>query len=255
MVPAVRARRRCAFCGEPGSSKEDVFAKWLTNALGGSGPHGFNLSRSKGRSKTNIGFLGVTTRAACRKCNNEWMSQFEQSVQLYLEPIVRNEPTQLRSKNEQTILARWVYKTALMYDRSNKPTEWAVAEEHFRYLFQHRQPPPSVTILAGRYVPQPGEEPFAAWAGASWFNAHAASGEEFKGYRVTFSIGHAIFQVFGHVTPDNARLVPQQVLVIDGREFPNALQQLWPLTGKPHDWPPPDVVFNTAGLKLLEYEG
>lgn len=251
----MRPRGRCAFCNRPGSSEEDVFALWLTGALGGPGQRGFNLSRRSGRNKTNINYLGVTTRAPCRKCNNEWMSQFEQSVEPVLTPMIRNEPTRLATEKEQTILARWVYKTALTYDRSSEPRKWTVPEEHFTYLFQHGEPPPSVTILVARYVPEPGEEPFAAWAAASWTTARSANGSEFKGYRITFSVGHAIFQTHGFVVPDDARLAPQQVLVIDGREFPDALRELWPLTGQPHEWPPPDVIFNTAGLKLLDFEG
>lgn len=70
-----------------------MFAKWITEALGGPGPFGFNLNRQRGRSKTSMGYLGLISRAACVRCNNEWMSGFEQTARPLLAPVLRGVPT------------------------------------------------------------------------------------------------------------------------------------------------------------------
>lgn len=256
MVSPVRPTGRCVFCQQHGSSEEDVFAKWLTKALGGPGPHGFNLQRSAGRNKVNMSHLRVTTRAACRVCNNGWMSQLEQAVQPLLTPMIRMEPTHVASDHDKATLARWVFKTALMFDRSPKPHLWTVPAEHFRYLFQHRELPPSVTILVGCYLPQQGEEPFAAWGVPSWLDQLRSRGPILDGYRVTFSIGHAIFQTFGAITLDGQDVVFETGLTRERKPIPDALPRLWPMKAEAFHWPPPSgFTFTNSGLQLLVDEG
>jgi hypothetical protein len=255
IVPPVRPRGRCVFCNQLGSSEEDVFARWLTKALGGPGPTGFHLRRSSGRDRLNTSTLRLTTRAVCRECNNGWMSQSEQAVRPVLTPMLRMQTVRL-AKEEVATLAQWVFKTALMFDRAAPPNERTVPDEHFRYLFQHRVLPPSVAILSGCYLPIQGEEPWAAWGVAAWLSAALPNGTKMDGYRVTFSIGHAIFQTFGTVPVDREGYVFESGLTRGGKPVPEAVPRLWPLEAEPFHWPPRSgVTFATDGLQLLVNEG
>jgi hypothetical protein len=242
----------CVFCGTAGSSEEDVFARWITAVVGG-GP--FTLRRKHGRTKTNLRDIRLTSRAPCKRCNNTWMSVFEQTAKPLLIPVIKDTPTVWASDAEQRLVARWAFKTALMIDRANRPHQHTVPEEVFRYLFSYHKPPPSTTILLARYKPEPGEDFFLAWAGSSWMAAHRPDGEDLKGYRITFSVGHAIFQIYGHLPVDTDDLVYEREIALGDRPIEDAMRPLWPLRFAPHAWPPRGAKFATSGLELLEQSG
>lgn len=245
----------CVFCERPGSSEEDVFAKWIADLMRNGAV--FNLRRAHGRSKTNLRYLGIKSRAACKTCNNEWMSQFEQTVQPLLTPNIKGEPTRWALPAEHTIVARWAFKTALMLDRSVIPDHWTTPDKDFKYLFKHQRPPPSVSILLGWYEPEPQEEVFAVWAGSARTGPgqKASTGEELDGYRLTFSVGHAIFQVYGLTRTSTGRFLSERTITMDGQLVRDAFRRLWPHTLVAHDWPPRGLKFTTSGLLLLEPEG
>lgn len=254
MVPAVRVRSHCAFCGKPGSSIEDVFPKWLASVVPGlEQGDSFELRRAHGKSKTNLRYLGLTSRVACKTCNNEWMSQFEQTVKPLLTPAIQNTPTTWASVSDRTTVARWAFKTALMIDRSSRPDLWTTPDKDFRYLFTHQEPPPSVFIFLCHYAPKPSEEVFPAWAGNAWTSGQKLpTGEVFDGYRITFSVGHAIFRVYGYADRDREGFVLLPSLTVDDKPVEDAYRQLWPLKPEPHEWPPRGANFATSGLQILE---
>lgn len=245
----------CAFCRERGSSEEHVYAKWIAKLVAGTGPGAFRLTRRHGRNKTNKHHLGLTSRAACEFCNTRWMSDFEESAKPLLAPIIQDQPTRWHSIQDRIVVARWAFKTALMTDRSGKPKHYTAPDDDFEYLFAHRKPPPSVAILLGRYIPDAGEEFRVAWNGSSWSSATSPGGEEVKGYRITFSVGHAIFQTFGYLTPNRYAPVYPPFLLVSGKPLRDALRPLWPLLPAAHEWPPRGAHFATSGLDLLEPPG
>ena len=243
--------RRCLFCGQPGASVEHVFANWLAEVFGPE-TGGFALTRQHGRTKTNRAVLGLTSRAACRRCNNEWMSGFETTVRPLLTSAIRGNPTRWVSPDDQRIVARWAFKTALMSDRTNRPKYWTAPNEHFEYLFQHREPPDSVTIHLTRYVPSAGESDFLAWVGSSWAFLGRHGWPKYKAYRITFNVGQAVFQVFGHMAPYNEVLTFEpRILLPDGTPRTDLFRRIWPRVPGPHEWPPTGGHFDTSGLHLL----
>lgn len=243
------------FCGLGGSSEEDIFAKWITKALGGPGEFGFDLQTRHGRSKTNTRLLRLTSRAACERCNNEWMSQFEQTVGPLLTPIFRGQSVSWSAESDKLRIARWIFKTALMIDRSHKPRYWTAPENHFGYLYKHRKPPPSATINLGLYVPAPDERPWAAWTSSAWASIKSRSGAELNGYRVTFSVGHAIFETYAHSDIERGDLIFDRGMTFGGKPVSDAFRRLWPMTPDPHAWPPLGMPFTNEGLAFLSDEG
>jgi hypothetical protein len=113
--------------------------------------------------------------------------------------------------DEQLAVSRWAFKTALMIDRTNRPERRTVPDDHFRYLFEHRKPPPAATINLARYLPETGEVPFAAWMITSWASAKGRD-EGIAGYKISFTVGHAIFQTYAQVHTEREGLVFESVL-------------------------------------------
>lgn len=138
------------------------------------GEGAFTLGRQHGRNKANLHHLGVTSRAACETCNNTWMSQFEQTARPLLTPPIQDRGVEWASEAEQTSVAVWAMKTALMLDRSVVPSSRTVPDKDFTFL--------SVA--------------FAIWTNTAWTTAHPPStGKTSQGYSISFTVGHALFIV------------------------------------------------------------
>jgi hypothetical protein len=243
--------RRCAFCGERGASREHVFPNWLVGVFTQPGQKGFNLTREHGRDKKNTRTLGLHSRAACVVCNTGWMSDLEEIAAPILTPAILGNTVSWGTV-EQRIVARWAYKTALMTDRTNKPELWTTPDEHFKYLYERREPPPTAAIHLTRYVPSAGEVDFVAWVGSAWALVGQFDWMEFQAYRVTFNVGQLVFQVFGHLAPDDQVLIFQAGFRLpDGTLRTDLFRQLWPLVPGPHEWPPTGGHFDTASLHVL----
>lgn len=182
------------------------------------------------------------------------MSDFEQTVKPLLTPAIRGEPVKWATAAEQKIVARWAFKTALMVDRSQRPSEWTAPDRHFKYLYEHREPPASSSIFLAHYAPQPGEVFYAAWAGTAWTAAGGdfSSRDKIHGFRVTFSVGHAIFRTYGHSRDDEDGFVMTPFLALGDQLIEDTYRQLWPLQPRPHEWPPQGANFATSALVLLE---
>ena len=231
-----------------------MFATWLADVLAGYGP--FNLKRSSGRSKTDMSTIGVLTRAPCETCNNTWMSRFEDAVKPILTPLIVGNPARWTLAATQIEVARWAFKTALMFDRSSAPPDVS-PPEHCTYLYRERVPPPTVEVSLGRYRPTPGEEPISVGAGA----AKLAVDDErlpadLGAYRITFSVGHVIFQVYGHAgTEKKSYEFERSLTLVQGDQeiaVTDAFRPLWPINFEPYEWPPRGAQFDTSGLRLLE---
>jgi len=245
-----RSMAKCVFCGERGGSDEDVFAKWIAEVLGN---RPFAMRRDHGRSKTNLRYLGLTSRAPCETCNNTWMSRVEGAAKPLLTPVILNKRTRWESAAEQLVVARWAFKTALMLDSASRPERQNAPANDFKDFFQTRKPPQGVTIDLAHYEPEPGEEAFAAWADMSW----AGPGDnprrrDAQGYRVTFSVGYAIFQVHRIIGPNSATQRWERVVYRNGEPLADVFRPLWPLTLHVHEWPPSGLAFSTNGLELLK---
>jgi hypothetical protein len=146
-----------------------------------------------------------------------------------------------------------MFKTALMIDAASQPRERTVVSSHYSYLFEQRKPPRSVTLLLGRYVPGFGQQVVSTWGGTEWLPKLPDGNRRGEAYRVTFSVGHAIFQTHGFnvAHDDESFVVRPEFFYADGRKVPDTFRQLWPPTEQPHVWPPTGIVFDTPGLLSL----
>ncbi len=124
--------------------------------------------------------------------------------------------------------------------------------EGLSLLFTRQEPPPSVTILLGHYVPIRGEEFFAFWGGTVKNNrVKFSDGREIDSYGIAFSVGHAIFQTYGQIGTDFQEFIWEGPALGGGPPLEDAWRRLWPLDSKPHEWPPRGTRFSSTGLELL----
>lgn len=114
----------CVFCGKEirkgvngNASKEHVFPLWLQTRLGIRGvPYtsGVTDVLTGEVDRRNHLLNTVVAKRVCCDCNNGWMSQLEQELQMLIEPVFqgRTDISKL-SIDQQLSLARWTHKTTL----------------------------------------------------------------------------------------------------------------------------------------------
>jgi hypothetical protein len=241
-------RKRCVFCGEMGSSREHVFARWISRQLVHSGGAPFTLTTTSGRSKAGLPTVSVVTRDVCEPCNHGWMAKIEETAKPLLSGTIRGEAATWDA-TEQLAVATWAFKTAMMLDRSNEAAR-EVPPEHFDYMWRRRQPPPTVQISVARYHPRVGEEHHGVVA------AVRAGDPSIKGsYSIVLSVGQIVFTLHGRAGLD-PRGVRVDVAVVSGSglwvPLWDTFVRVWPASGDVLEWPPRDgVLLSSENLRLL----
>lgn len=238
---------KCVFCQRQEASDEHVFGRWISRLLADAAP--FTLQKTPGRSTPGLQTINVKSRAPCETCNSGWMSRSENEAKALLPPIIRGGAVEW-DRGEQKRAARWTFKTALMLDRPSLASRVAPAR-HFRNLFEHQVPPQSVTIYLSRYFPEPGEEHVGV-IGSSYRPSGVDPSLYADPYQITFSIGQAVFQVFGH--SGTAQVEIRRAGVRDsGVIVPMAdvFRQLWPIRTPNFEWPPAGGHLGTHNLQAL----
>lgn len=152
--------RVCVFCGGSPLTREHVFPQW-TRSL----PVPADLLKLQlvpepvrrvktvldedGRYETVTEVLGgrkplptdVTVKVVCARCNNGWMSSLESDVRPVLTKMTTKRAMNL-SLADQELLARWVFKTALMYAFWD-PDASPFLPTTYRRFYRTRTMPPS----------------------------------------------------------------------------------------------------------------
>jgi hypothetical protein len=127
-----------------------------------------------------------------------------------------------------------------------------VAPPHyFSFLFEQQSPPESVTIYLARYFPGAGEDHVGV-IGSSYRPTGVNLRLYPDPYQITFSIGQAVFQVFGHSGTARVGIHPTGQLD-SGLIVPvsGVFQQLWPSRTEDFAWPSAGGHLNTPSLQAL----
>ena len=237
-----QTRPTCKFCGTPGSSKEDIVAKWIGRLLSEGAPPGTHYVFHHRSTHPDIGIPdqaktanlpAVLTRAFCEPCNNGWMSELETRVRPILEPLILGKPRTL-SKEDQATLAFWATKTLLGFQaREDAGTTWARPEEYTElYALQAALPKSQVWLGASEHMGD------VARHYAHDYRLNESERDQIDGFGAGLTIGHAVFYfAIGYTAPLGLRLRYDAAL---------ALKQIWPSTRDELHWP--------ATLKLPKYK-
>ncbi len=241
------SKPRCIFCLREQASDEHVFGRWISRLFADATP--FTLSKTPGRSGTGLKMINVKSRAPCEACNSGWMSRSENEAKLLLPPVIRGEAIRWDAA-QQTRVARWTFKTALMLDRSS-PASRVAPLDHFRFLYEHEFPPQSVALYLARYFPGAGEDHVGV-IGSSDKPTNVDPRLYPNPYQITFSVGQAVFQVFGH-TGTAPLEIRRAGRLKSGLVVPisQGFEQNWPIRTADFAWPPEGPHLDTHNLQAL----
>ena len=120
----------CFFCGptENPLTEEHVWPRWVSRLLFGkyNSNHFVNI-RSTGDNTTGLWKsrnIEVTTETVCDKCNNVWLSNFENNdIKPVATPLITGDQDVILPPGDQWKLAAWAYKTAMLLEVAIPPNE------------------------------------------------------------------------------------------------------------------------------------
>ncbi len=179
--------------------------------------------------------FSMQLQAVCAECNNNWMASVEGTAKPILVQMIAGQPTSL-SMDEQRTVARWVAKTAMVFQLATEHT--SIRPHHYRYVAHHRVPPPGNQVwLAARTA----QEPIPSSFGIRTSDLRNSTDErEFHSYLVTIVIGHFIAQIYGHDLPFDSEWTRHG-------EFEDALTLISP-ERESVSWPPRHLVHSFVPL-------
>ena len=171
--------RECVWCGSAANSKEHVFPQWLHKLDGPSryiAQHGgFQESapRLVARHDHNERWVEyeairgtrapnlhkVEVKAVCKKCNENWMSQLEQSAKPIIRRLIEGDDIDL-TVNDLETLASWAHKTFLMYDQWEESPDRRYRGGDYRAFYADRIPPSHVRL----YLAHSPSATFGMWS-------------------------------------------------------------------------------------------
>jgi hypothetical protein len=151
----------CMFCGMPADSREDIIPTWLTRQNlvppGTAGPvtytsHGETV---KQWSSQTLAFLKIKT--VCQNCNNQWMSDIEETAKKQLHPMMQGNTVQL-DPAAQVDLAVWACLKVMVWE---SVAEGVVTDAEERELMWRDQQPPGYSVVVLGRVPSSNHSEFS----------------------------------------------------------------------------------------------
>jgi len=238
--------RRCIFCQERASTKEDVWPQWLTKRfplsdisymdaeLGGR-----NLSNWRNKS-TKLLQVGCV----CEKCNNGWMSRTESKVKPVIESILDNR-IKVVNVTSQAHIAVWAIKTAMTLEALNYHREWFYTNDQRRVLRIVSAIPEGTSIWIAKCVNQANIYSTAKdlWTAPGHDEAHA--------YVTTMAFGSLALQVMSLRPHMNLLTGTPITYHVSEGPWNQVLMQVWPLMSNSQQWPLNQGLSGDWGLEVL----
>jgi hypothetical protein len=231
----------CVYCKRNDSprTREHVFAEWIAREFShkdwrrtiypDAGQMGIESKNS----------IGLVLKKVCKRCNNGWMRKLESETKPIMLPLIHGKRTTL-SLDDQTLLARWLIKTASAYDlvakhtRNNLQNFFTSDERHS--LMNTLSLPPDAGIFIAPYTGTIGEvftlESHRAPPTSRKTHEYLVDTHSYAG---TFVIKHVAMQVF--LIRRGKTLTNANLTFVVPEEWDGVAPQIWP-PSKPIDWPP-----------------
>lgn len=255
-MASISSARRCVFCGaSPPLTKEHVFPKWLREAVTWSknnvGTHVWKGERSRaGKVYQGVSIM-TEARIVCGTCNNGWMRKLEDAVIPILKPMVQGQVCML-DQAAQALLATWCFKTVMVIEHIDPPTQ--IPREHLSYLYQdqERRPPLFSYAWISSYWGGSVGLSFNFSPSISEVRSNGLSlpvGEKAKElgfssgsylYLATLAIDKWVTQILWTESPEFGEFIAAQP---DSKRF----LQIWPTTTRAISWP-------TGGVALTDLD-
>ncbi len=234
-----KAPRICLFCGKRGDmSKEHVFSKWISKYLPDPAlNHKVTSSddswlpehmRRTPLNKTVAGATGSRTfKIVCRTCNNGWMSDMEQLIEPLLARGFEGGKIDL-DVDQQSLLARWIEKTAMVRDEGSSMMPVSTDEQR-RALMKSIGADPLTKVYLGTFQDAKGP---LRWR----HHPHSGGYRDDNGPDVrqdSVVIGPWIFHVFSSHLPEAIERFGVKLDNCTG----DFLKQIWPIVDPIVHWP------------------
>jgi len=239
--------RNCIFCGERASTKEDAWPLWLVRRL--PTPHGVRIeARRRGKSLEGWKALrhGITVRFVCAECNNGWMSQLETRAKPVVEKFL-DEPQFQLSREEQSTLAIWMAKNAMVFEALRGHRVWFYDQDEREALRLSRTIPARTTVWLAKCLNLPG-----AYCSATDHSETARQGpDETRLYVTTMAFGKLALQVAtARLAP---ALPPDAPVTVDVTPGPweQCTLSTWPTPSESLAWPPQVDLVGELGVEAF----
>ena len=239
--------KKCIFCEKTDSppSDEHVFEKWIAALWPDGKESQFKIEGKIGNEPPDRiwgarGHFGFVVNRPCRRCNSGWMNNLGEKARDVLTKMIFGHPV-LLTTSDQLNIARWAFKTTIMYEFFDGRSPRFYTPTNRRELFQVKLLPPPLMIWLGHYVGPyahtsiltPHSLTFASGAAAGHANAF------------TFTIGQLALQTFDVRCPRYGGPVGLNIKGIWDR----STIEIWPVRGN-RRWPPHEA-FDDEALDLL----
>ena len=237
--------RKCMFCSEKASTREDAWPVWLMNRFPISSTARIDAQRG-GRTLGNwpAAKPKLQVKWLCASCNNGWMSKLENEAKPVLESILDDKLKDIDASDQST-LARWAVKTTMVLDAIDSNRPWFYSEDERKMMRAALAVPQRTSVWIAKCVNQPN-----IYSAAK--SLRTAPGDDgVHAFVTTMAFGSLALQVVSIKTP---AAIPENIAVTyDLREGPwdQTLVQMWPTSQNPRTWPPCYGLAGEFGLDAL----
>lgn len=218
--------RSCVFCGAIPLTKEHVIAQWLRAALGVTDFRVRYIQHTLETTRHHDGpaFL-EQVRVVCATCNNGWMNDLEESVRHFLPKLITGRLV-LLNVAEQEALARWSFKTMLMYQYTHSAQHRTVIPDaDYVEFYATRELSKDMTArVAFMNFPPDNSVPLLDTLGQAYGDANELG----DAWISTLKIGCLVVQILRGPEREGMRLQPF--------ESDQLFRAIWPAT-RPVGWP------------------
>lgn len=221
--------RQCLFCENRVDSAEHIWSDWILKDLKPAEP----IRRQIGRhTDVYTDDPEVLVRCVCQRCNNGWMSDFENENKPHISAMMHDHPITLEPLQQKS-LTRWAILKAMILDAANRQRPRFYGEFERKSL---KPPmlalPVSTLVWIGRFS----NIGFHAGETAVWAAIDGIP-KAMHGCVTNIVVGHLAIQV---LTPHVPPMFCSRARDVEGRpgKWAQNLLDIWPVFGAVH-WPPP----------------
>ena len=237
----------CTFCGPTDRilTEEHIWPEWVSKMLRHPGYNVDHFRHLESVSDSTNGnwtgrYIDMTTKTLCDRCNNRWLSAFENDrVKPLAGPMLMGDPFFTILPEGQHLLAAWAYKMALLLDVRMPHVEHG---EFFtgaeRLLFrQTTAAHPFVRVFLAQY--NYGHHPAHCIIPAHEFTERDGLKRTFYLKISTITAGRLGMQVMAVRSAETMELVPasEMAFAFEGTAADSILP-IWPVEPRLVGWPP-----------------
>lgn len=239
----------CIYCGEPGSSQEHFFGKWLNKIRPAAVRTNFKAQVVSGKGKVyvtphfkqrNGGNFSSYVRRVCEDCNGKWLSAIQDAAKPTLLKLIDDEPVEI-SADAIVDVVRWITNATILGELLD-PISSGIPASDAAHFYKHRLPPPGWEIFIGRHSASEWQDRYLHTGTNVGYRDDAPPEPTFRqpNTQVTvFTIG-ALFVL------SKSAQKPDWALNMSAEYKRRYLTQLWPLPPADVSWPMTFLADNEA---------